>query len=946
MAGFRKLVVVLFGVLAVGWLVVGSGSAAAAPKPKRGPAIRVKTPTVVIAGTQGRVQGTVVRARGISQVTLERQRPPHKAWTVIARAGVRHGKFVFRVRTPLMTGALKLRVVAGSAGHPAAKSRVFQLAVTETQVLRPGSVTSAPAPGHSGKLVYHGAVKPRVGGYIALGVGKATPHGLLVKVVHVSGRRGHWIVTVRPATLFEVVPTGQLELNPGSPSVDRGAAKLPHVQLRPHFDLSCSAGAAAQANGSASLSLKPSLDLKWSWDWFPPHPVLDSAKFSITASGSVQASASLQGSGSCSFEQELFKHDFSPFDVQIGPIPVVIVPELLTTLKADADASASISTSVGASLSATGGLKYSGGRVSPIESFTKSFSFQPPTPQAEGSIGARLVPAGRLLVYGLAGPEVDLSGGPQFDVDTTASPPWRLHVPVDLSAQLVVPDTPLHLGPLDIFNHDFTLAQGTAGGGGGGGGGASVSVTNPGDQAGNAGVPVNLQIHASDTDGGGLSYSAAGLPSGLSIDAHSGVISGTPSTLGTSSVTVTAKDATGPSGSAAFNWTISASPTGSCEASSSVFVMTTGSNVVAYVPKGNWESTTTGISLVNVEGSSVAPTFISTPNVVNAAASDPFTGETVATANNTDVYVLNGASVTNTLSSGGSGTIGFSGGEPTNAGIAMDSLHNRAAIALSINGAPGYQILDLNSNTFGSPILSEDPGGEISEDPVIDPFRNLLLSASEDGNFEIADLSNPANPAFYENATPGREELDATAEDCSTGIAIAPAEFSDPSDVYIADLSQASFTPGSPGTWSAPSQVQSLSESSLSAGASAAAVAQGTHTGVIAGEFGGNQITAIKLPDSSGSGTPAITDWVTCGIDSTPDGNAWSEGDDPHTMTAYQSPNGGDAIGLFGNEGANWLARVDLTQMLNPAIMPRDAGGHTCSSGTIPSSAESFISVP
>jgi hypothetical protein len=190
----------------------------------------------------------------------------------------------------------------------------------------------------------------------------------------------------------------------------------------------------------------------------------------------------------------------------------------------------------------------------------------------------------------------------------------------------------------------------------------------------------------------------------------------------------------------------------------------------------------------------------------------------------------------------------------------MDSIHNRAVLALSVNGAPGYQLLDLNSNTFGSPIAS--PDGAVSEDPVIDPFRNLLLSGSEDGNFEIANLSNPANPAFYENAT-GGGALDSTAEDCSTGIASAPAEGSNPSNVFVADLSQASFTSGSPaGTWSAPSQVQTLSESSLSAGASAAAVAQGTHTGVIAGEFGGNEITAIELPSISSSGTPTITDWV------------------------------------------------------------------------------------
>jgi hypothetical protein len=376
-----------------------------------------------------------------------------------------------------------------------------------------------------------------------------------------------------------------------------------------------------------------------------------------------------------------------------------------------------------------------------------------------------------------------------------------------------------------------------------------------------------------------------------------------------------------------------------------VFVLVKGTDVVAYVPKGNWESTTTGISLVNVEGSSATPTLISTPGVVNSAGSDPFTGETVATANNTDVYLLSGASLTNTLTSGGSGTISFSGGSPTDAGIAMDSIHNRAAIALSVGGVPGFQFLDLNSNTFGSPIAS--PAGEVSEDPLIDPLRNFLLSASEGGNFEIADLSNPAVPSFYENAT-GAGELDSSGEDCSTGIVVAPAEFSDPSAVYVADLTQASFTPGSPsGTWSAPSQIQTLSQSSLSAGASAVAVAQGTHTGVVAGEFGGNQITAFTLPPTSGSGTPAITDWVTCGIDNPPANNVgWKEGDDPHTVTAYQTPNGGDAIGLFENEDASWLARVDLTQLLDPALVPRDAGGHACAAGKIPSSLQRSIAVP
>lgn len=385
---------------------------------------------------------------------------------------------------------------------------------------------------------------------------------------------------------------------------------------------------------------------------------------------------------------------------------------------------------------------------------------------------------------------------------------------------------------------------------------------------------------------------------------------------------------------------------GSCEPSSSLSVLVKGTNVTSYVPKGSWSDTTTDVSAVNVEGSSITPTRISSPNAVNSCASNPNTGTTVCTSNGTDVYVLNGTTLTATLTDGGSGFADFSGGDCTTCGVAMDATHNRAVISESTTSGPGFQFLDLSTDTFGTPFAS--PSGNISEDPLIDPIRNLLLSATENNDYELINVANPASPAFFENSgIPISGELDSSGEDCSTGIALAGGEGSDPSQVFIADLSQAKFTPGSPsGTWTAPSQIQTLAESSLSAGASGVAVAQGTHTGLVTGEFGGNALTALALPTTSGSGTPAISDYVTCAIPNTPDGNGWSEGLDPHTVTAYQSPNGGDAIGLFANDGQNWLARVDLTKMLNPADLPRDAAGQACASGTLPSSLVQFIPVP
>src|SRR5215470_6553931 len=68
-------------------------------------------------------------------------------------------------------------------------------------------------------------------------------------------------------------------------------------------------------------------------------------------------------------------------------------------------------------------------------------------------------------------------------------------------------------------------------------GGNTVKVTNPGNQTGTVGTAVSLQIHATDSASGQtLTYSATGLPAGLSINSATGLTSGTPTTAGTSSV--------------------------------------------------------------------------------------------------------------------------------------------------------------------------------------------------------------------------------------------------------------------------------------------------------------------------------------------------------------------------------------------------------------------------
>jgi len=80
-------------------------------------------------------------------------------------------------------------------------------------------------------------------------------------------------------------------------------------------------------------------------------------------------------------------------------------------------------------------------------------------------------------------------------------------------------------------------------------------VTNPGAQSGTEGEVVSVGILASDPDGDALAYSATGLPTGLSIDSQSGLISGTLGGAGTYGVTVTVSDGSAQA-NANFDWVV------------------------------------------------------------------------------------------------------------------------------------------------------------------------------------------------------------------------------------------------------------------------------------------------------------------------------------------------------------------------------------------------------
>jgi endo-1,4-beta-xylanase len=178
-------------------------------------------------------------------------------------------------------------------------------------------------------------------------------------------------------------------------------------------------------------------------------------------------------------------------------------------------------------------------------------------------------------------------------------------------------------------------------------GGNTVTVTSPGNQSGTVGTAISaVQVQATDSGTGQtLTYTASGLPAGLSISG-TGQITGTPTTATTATVTVTATDTTGAAGSATFTWTITGgTSTGVCH--------------VAYTRASEWAGgftanvviTNTGTSAIN--GWTVGFTFPGDQKITNAWSAT--TTQTGAAATATNVG-YNGA-----IAPGANTSFGFQG---------------------------------------------------------------------------------------------------------------------------------------------------------------------------------------------------------------------------------------------------------------------------------------------
>ncbi|QKV73685.1 trypsin-like serine protease [Amycolatopsis sp. Hca4] len=157
------------------------------------------------------------------------------------------------------------------------------------------------------------------------------------------------------------------------------------------------------------------------------------------------------------------------------------------------------------------------------------------TPPPSGAIAltAAGLPSGATAAFSPA--SVDVGGHATLTISTSASTPAGTY-DVTISGKSAKSTQTMH--------YSLTVTGGQP---------AELQLANPGNQSSRTGQAVNLPLQATG-GAGGYRWSSTALSPGLSLNAATGVISGTPTRADSRQVTVTVTDSAGKKASAAFFW--------------------------------------------------------------------------------------------------------------------------------------------------------------------------------------------------------------------------------------------------------------------------------------------------------------------------------------------------------------------------------------------------------
>ncbi len=305
------------------------------------------------------------------------------------------------------------------------------------------------------------------GDVIVGGITSKTPYGILQKVSRVSRAGGQVVLNTVSASLEEAVWRGRLyqpldlsaarlastrilaegvEFVPGGAREGGDFRDAAHMELPFTYNFNnVKLGTDPNyllLNGKVGLTFKADfnvdIDVDWpSLDELPGGDVLldvelKSADFGVT----VEEAADIRGSATVTrnleYEKDIVEHEFSPINVQIGPVPVVLVPYINVHVGVDGTVSAGISFGAVQKGSVYAGVAYDGSKWTPKTGKDFSFEWTPPSGNINADVKVYAGPQFGIKLYGICGPYLNLEPFVRLVINTATPPLWKVYVGIEV----------------------------------------------------------------------------------------------------------------------------------------------------------------------------------------------------------------------------------------------------------------------------------------------------------------------------------------------------------------------------------------------------------------------------------------------------------------------------------------------------------------------------------
>ncbi|MFE1322581.1 fibronectin type III domain-containing protein [Kitasatospora phosalacinea] len=275
----------------------------------------------------------------------------------------------------------------------------------------------------------------RAGDVLAVPTTRAAPDGLLRKVEQVRTEGGGVLLDTTPADLDEALPEAQASLE-GELSGDQVTAArslVPGVRLQRslHAGAGLEFGLAVVPDPlvpketlGVDCALRGEIDIDPHWEFaLATGPSGTDVRFEVT--GDVKASLDAKLAASFSrtlLDKQIASYTFAPITFFIGPVPVVIVPELALSVQATATGGVEVKFTGTYEQTVGGRLEHTGGawRTTDLTGPARTTADVSVSPNFSAALSFPV--AANFHLYGVAGPGAALVPALTFHADPTASP--------------------------------------------------------------------------------------------------------------------------------------------------------------------------------------------------------------------------------------------------------------------------------------------------------------------------------------------------------------------------------------------------------------------------------------------------------------------------------------------------------------------------------------------